>query len=91
MSDKIAAALQGIRDRAAHAEDAQEAWSVLSGDVPRLLAAVDAVLKLADMLPPQGPPASALEEDRMWIRSECADMIREAISRALLGEESTNG
>ena len=53
---------------------------------PRLLAAVEAVRKLADKLEPQAPPSSALEEDRMWIRQECAGMIREAISRALLGE-----
>ena len=53
--------------------------------MPRLLAAVEAVLELADKLPPQAPPSSALEEDRMWIRQECADMIREAITAALSG------
>ena len=52
----------------------------------RLLLAVEVVLALAGKLEPQAPAASALEEDRMWIRQECAGMIREAISRALLGE-----
>ena len=52
-------------------------------DVPHLVAAVKAVLKLAGQLEPQAPAASALEEDRMWIRQECADMIREAVRTAL--------
>jgi hypothetical protein len=53
-------------------------------DVPRLLAAVQAALACTTKLEPQGAASSALEEDRMWIRQECADMIREAISAALL-------
>jgi hypothetical protein len=55
-------------------------------DVPSLLAAVEAVLKLAGQLIPQAPSYSALAEDRMWIRQECADMIHAAIASALLGE-----
>jgi hypothetical protein len=53
-----------------------------------LLAAVEAVLKLAGKLEPQAPPASALEEDRMWMRQECAGMIRAAITAALTGQEA---
>jgi hypothetical protein len=56
--------------------------------VPSLVAALEAVLKLADTLEPQAPAASALEEDRMWIRQECADMIREAIRHTLTGQEA---
>ena len=54
-----------------------------SFDVPALLKIADAALKLADDLTPQAPSASALEEDRTWIRQECADMIRAAITAAL--------
>ena len=60
-------------------------WPCDSG---RLLAALDEVLNLADDL--DAPPAStssAVEEDRMWIRQECATDFRAAIFRALLGEE----
>ena len=81
-SDELTAALDEIRAN----HEAANAFGAVAGDpVPRLLAALDEVLKLADQLPPQGPPSSALEEDRMWVRQECADMIREAISRALSG------
>jgi hypothetical protein len=60
-------------------------------DSARLLAAVEAALELADKLEPQGPPSSALEEDRMWIRQECADMIREAITREITGKGESDG
>jgi hypothetical protein len=65
--------------------------SVARTVMPRLLAAVEAALELADKLEPQGPPSSALEEDRMWIRQECADMIRDTLGAALTGEETGDG
>ena len=75
--------------QAPHGSDEDAGESLISAGcyyAPRLLAAVEAALKLADKLEPQAPPSSALEEDRMWIRQECAGMIREVISCALLGE-----
>jgi hypothetical protein len=79
--------LSAIRERGRVAFNDYDAapWD----DWDRLLAAVEAVLKLADQLPPQAPPSSALEEDRMFIRQECADMIREAITSTLTGEDGT--
>ena len=65
---------------------AEDHHLVPGADALRLVAALEEVLELAGKLEPQAPAASALEEDRMWIRQECAGMIREAISRALLGE-----
>jgi len=61
------------------------ATSVL--DVPRLLAAVEAVLELAGKLAERHGTDSALDEDRMWIRQECGEQIRAAIERALNGED----
>ena len=103
-SDDVAAILAGIRERYRKSfvtlpggPPGSDAWTHVhsADDIPRLLAAVEAGLAAADMLPPQAPPSSALEEDRMWIRSECADMIREAITAALtgtqLGEDEEHG
>ena len=36
-------------------------------------------------------PMSALTEDRGWVRAACARDLRDAITRALLGEGSTDG
>ena len=58
------------------------------GDVRLLLKVAEAALALAAKLEPQAPASSALEEDRMWIRQECAGMIREAVTAVLLGKEN---
>ena len=73
--DDPAAALAGIRSEL-------RTFGATYYDTARLLAAVEAALKLADKLEPQAPASSALEEDRMWIRQECAGMIREAEEEA---------
>lgn len=93
MPDEVTTALDGIRQRNEQRITSHRytAWTVEhevpEGDVRRLLAVADAVLALAAKLEPQAPSPSALEEDRMWMRQQCADMIREAISRALLSKE----
>jgi hypothetical protein len=101
--DRVASTLAAWRSvvNAPEIPDAPKDWLVTELDAwfiatarnafPRLLAAIEAALKVADQLPPQGPPSSALEEDRMWIRQECADMIREAITRELTGKEAGDG
>lgn len=93
--DRLTAALEEIRQRRAITQelcgDGSEYINRLyrsAEDVPWLLRALDAVLALAAKLEPQASPSSALEEDRMWIRQECSDMIRLAITRELLGEEN---
>lgn len=79
-TDALAAELAAIRDR----EQAR--------DVPRLLAAVEAALALAgkwEYGPVDG--TSALTEDRDWVRADCGAGLREAVARALLGEEKDGG
>lgn len=79
MADADPAAVLGeIKDRNldAYADDSDS-------DLPRLLAAVEAVLKLAD----------DLEElpYRDMAQVDAADMIREAITRELTGKEPDHG
>jgi len=72
---KLTAALDEIRKRWASIDGPfRERWLRAQQDVPRLLAALDEVLKLADKGGTGVPPVR----------------IRKAISRALLGEESGN-
>jgi hypothetical protein len=92
-SDKLTTALAEIRERYRRGdpERVSEALAEVHGgpqDVPRLLAAVDEVLELADGLRSVVLTESALTEDRSWIRNECGDLIVQAISRALLGEDT---
>ena len=88
MTTDLSAALAAIRERAEYAKEYMQGDPMPPSleDVPRLLKAVEDALELAGKLEPQGSPASALEEDRMFIREECADMIREAITTALTGQ-----
>lgn len=79
---------QAFRQRAADAAFIVGARS----DVPRLLAALEAALVLAGEwcnLADDGLPASALTEDRDWVRATCADSLREIITRELLGKGET--
>ena len=83
-TDPVAAELAAIEYR----QENGDLRDFVTHDSPRLLAAVEAVLALVGKLEPQAPASSALEEDRMWIRQECADMIRNTITDALLGKEN---
>ena len=63
-------------------------------DVPRLVAALEAALALADEWygpDESGLPSSALTEDREWVRQGCADELRAAIAAALPGRETADG
>ena len=60
-------------------------------DVPALLAAVEATLKLADEWRAAGCPESAEEEALMWREIECGDRLRAAITAALGGKEAGGG
>ena len=97
MSDDPAAALDGIRG---HAEWFREAGSVAASiaaprsarDVPRLLAALDEVLKLHHE--DQGDCDHCWECEKLYgeavgVSWPCPTV--QAISRALQGEESTDG
>ena len=94
-ADPVAAALAAIRERAKQAQwsSAAPPWSphaLLAADAPRLLAAVEAVLALADeshlMLANhetgQGEPVA-------WDLDP--EALRAAISRELLSEEGGGG
>lgn len=76
-ADDLLAALEEIRLREQ------------SRDVPVLVAAVEAVLKLAgEWADGEVNSYSALTEDRDWVRAECGRKLREAAARALLGEKA---
>lgn len=104
--DPLAAALAEIRERAAeHADpkimDAYRGWcaSKSADDVPSLLAAVDAALKLADKYDAEskrlwgqirdadsrGVPSGSKSIDAAW-NGDVAKAIREAIARELTGK-----
>ena len=88
-ADPLAAALAGIRER----HEGAETYALGSAeDVPRLLAAVEAALKLASGWA-DGPidATSALTEDRDWVRADCGEGLRQAITLALTGEEKPGG
>lgn len=70
----VAAALAEIRDRGYVRHD----------DVPRLLTALEAALKLADDWAAAGPPPRPADEIQ---RRKCAVELREAIARELLAKE----
>lgn len=55
---------------------------------PRLLAAVEAVLKLADEWRAVGSPESAEEEALMWQRIESGEALRDAVARELTRKEA---
>lgn len=57
----------------------------------KALAAADAVLRLADELTGDAAPSSAYEEDRAWVRAECAARFRAAVLAALTGKEEDGG
>ena len=70
--------------------------------VPRLLAAVEAALKLADDLDAEAARllataarlrtgAATGTQNRAWAHRDCAEAIREAIGAALAGKETGDG
>jgi hypothetical protein len=77
-ADPLAAELKRIGDRHKAAYVSPWAMSQSGADVPRLLAAVEAALAEAAKWKRLAVPGDA--------QDECADGLREAITRALLGE-----
>ncbi len=67
-------------------------FAVLAPRFDRALAALEAVLKLADELagPDDSPERSALTEDRAWVRQECAARLRETITAKLTGKGASD-
>ena len=89
------ATLEAIRDRAGVVAklgpprpggDLINAAHRSAADVPRLLAAVEAVLKLADALTAPAVAADCLDEELAEVRRECGERVRRVITRALKGD-----
>ncbi len=93
----ITAALDEIRDRNERyiATQRLTEWTVAQepcGDVRRLLAAVDAILALADSIAaPHAPPRGLYEGGYVDAERQLGVVFREEISRALLREERADG
>lgn len=107
MPDDLSAILSGIRERgyrngATGAECARLSDSA-AVDVPVLLAAIDAALKVADEWDAQakklesrseflfersGETAAVMLDGRSQAHKDCARALREAISRELTGQET---
>ena len=93
ITDSLSAYLDGVRERADFAgaggsmppTAAARALADSAEDVRPLLAAVEAVLKVAAELCKDTPCSSALDEDRMWGRQEHGRQIIRAISSELTG------
>lgn len=89
-ADPLAAALEEIRERSGMAADPGVANLVRTyravesaDDVPRLLKAVEAALAEAAKWKRLAAPGDA--------QDECADNLRQAITRELLGKEPPDG
>ena len=81
--DDPAAALAGIRSEL-------RTFGATYYDTARLLAAVEAALKLADeWTEGSHSTGSALDEDRGWVRAACGGKIREAITRELARKDQS--
>jgi hypothetical protein len=101
MADDLAATLAEIRRRYSNTNygvttDSPRPLSVAiasAADIPVLLAAVEAALKAADELEhiKTGPPSGKEDEAAALGLSWCAARVREAISAALTGTETTDG
>jgi hypothetical protein len=100
--DPLAAELAGVRERAErianHGATALPAIAAALDDVPRLLAAVEAVLKqAADWEAERGHPLSEHAERTSllfaakYARVDAGVALREAITSKLLSEEVTGG
>ena len=94
--DTLTAALDEIRERRALIDDPDVAFAVAAKrmaatmrDFPRLLAALDEVLKLTEQSDEVHRDLDGNPEHGL-VRIIRCDVIREAISRALLGEESSD-
>ncbi len=96
MADDLTAVLAGIRERQALASDAGLGFArmderhdalikVAYEDTPRLVRAVEAVLKLAEDWETSWAPRPLVA------RGHAAECFREAITAALAGEEAGDG
>lgn len=86
-ADRVAAELEAIRQRAETGSMRQ----VVTDDVPRLLAIARAALGLAlDWQQQAAVMERAVDVDDPGVWNEHAREVREAISRALLGPETTS-
>lgn len=67
-------------------------FAVLAPRFDRVLAAVEAALRVADELAGNDDSAehSALTEDRAWVRQACAARFRQAITAAMSGKETSD-
>lgn len=89
-TSSLHAALDGIRKRWASTDGPlHDRWLAIQYDVPRLVDAVEATLKLVE---PDGGAEHEHDQhpDTPLIHIVRCDVLREAISRALLGEESSD-
>jgi hypothetical protein len=91
----LTAALARIRDRAESLDvpfgRLPQSIAMSQADVPRLLAAVDDVLSLADALATarRKPPRNLYEGGYEDAERQLGKVFREHIARALLGEDGT--
>ena len=102
MADALAAEIKAIKNREKIAYASPRAMALSGADVPRLLAAVEEVLKLAGawdaasgkitaLLAEAGMPEAVEAAGTPAAGNRRAAELREAITRALLGEEKPNG
>jgi hypothetical protein len=87
MPDDLASTLDEVRGRYAHgAKITATGRDVCASadDVPRLAAAVEAVLKVADEWEQDRYKGTSTLE---WIHQRCAERLREAVTRELTGKE----
>lgn len=101
-TDPAVSALDGIRERVATLlpmyPDSHYMIDALVQDVSRLVAAVEAALKLADDLDAEAARLLATAarlrtgatgtQNRAWAHRDCAKALREAITAALTGKET---
>ena len=94
--DKLSAALDGMRRRARQitdehaADDCDRDGETCTGhDAELLLAAVDAVLTLADAIAvPHAPARNSYEGGYVDAERQLGKVFREEVARALTGEEA---
>lgn len=79
-----ASALDGIRERANGPMRKFSDVDASQRDIARLIAAIEAALKLADEWDAPVPEY----DDRMNVRQDCAVRLHEAITAALAGKEA---
>jgi hypothetical protein len=105
MSDDLTAILAGIKERRASRAEHAPGMGAPAAEFDLLVAAVEAVLKLADewdaefaRLEPSGAdatgramPGNYLVSGRTGALEDCAQALRAAITRELSGKDGTKG